>query len=531
MKLTFRTKLFLPLIISWLCLFAVVLSNVLHTKQVRLDEKRAALSDVSVMAMSVVQEYAKMVSEGVMPEAEAKKQALARVKALRFGNGTDGYFSVLTSQPMMLMHPFKPEMRGKDMSQFKDANGYYLYNDLARIAKSSGKEFIYYVWARPGQTEPLPKLGLVTTFKPWDWSFLPSIYLDDVDELFKKDLWRSGLLLLGIGVALTVLVFLIIRSIERSIGGDPQYAAKIAVDIADGDLTTFVDVKNDDKGSMLLSMKSMQQQLVSTLSTIQESSRSIATASVEIAQGNSDLSSRTESQASAIEETAATMEELTTTVKQNAENARHANQLAVSASGVAVKGGTVVAQVVDTMSSITESSKKIVDIISVIDSIAFQTNILALNAAVEAARAGEQGRGFAVVASEVRNLAQRSASAAKEIKALIGDSVGKVDAGSKLVGEAGATMEEIVASVKKVTDIMAEIMTASQEQSSGIDQVNQAIGQMDQMTQQNAALVEEAAAAATSMQDQAASLARAVSVFRLASGQPALGHPALKQLA
>jgi methyl-accepting chemotaxis protein len=529
MKLKFRTKLFLPLFISWLCLFGVVVSNVMHSKELRLEEKRSALADVSMMAMSVVQEYAKMASDGVLPEADAKKQALARVKALRFGNGTDGYFSVLTSQPMMLMHPFKPEMSGQDMSKFKDANGYYLYNDLARIAKSSGKEFIYYVWARPGQTEALPKLGLVTTYKPWDWSFLPSIYLDDVDALFMKDLWRAGMMMVLIGIALTLLVFLIIRNIERSIGGDPEYAAQIAVDIAGGDLTTLVDVKHDDRGSMLLSMKSMQQQLLRTLATIQNSAREIATASVEIAQGNSDLSSRTEAQASSIEETAATMEELTSTVKQNAENARHANQLAVSASGVAVKGGTVVAQVVDTMTSITESSKKIVDIIAVIDSIAFQTNILALNAAVEAARAGEQGRGFAVVASEVRNLAQRSASAAKEIKGLIGDSVGKVDAGSKLVSEAGSTMDEIVASVRKVTDIMAEIMMASQEQSSGIDQVNQAIGQMDQMTQQNAALVEEAAAAATSMQHQAGSLAQAVSVFKLAAhGQ--VGHTTVKQL-
>ncbi|HEY8606887.1 MAG TPA: methyl-accepting chemotaxis protein, partial [Noviherbaspirillum sp.] len=241
----------------------------------------------------------------------------------------------------------------------------------------------------------------------------------------------------------------------------------------------------------------------------------IGVASREIASGNADLSSRTESQASSLEETASSMEELTSTVKQNAENARQANQLVVSASDVALRGGEVVGQVVQTMASIKDSSRKIVDIIGVIDGIAFQTNILALNAAVEAARAGEQGRGFAVVAAEVRSLAQRSAGAAKEIKSLIGDSVEKVDAGSNLVDVAGKTMGEIVTSVKHVADIMNEISAASQEQSSGIEEVNRAIAQMDEMTQQNAALVEQAAAAADSMQTQAAALAQAVAVFRV----------------
>ncbi|MBL0124637.1 MAG: hypothetical protein IPP88_18550 [Betaproteobacteria bacterium] len=263
--------------------------------------------------------------------------------------------------------------------------------------------------------------------------------------------------------------------------------------------------------------------LTEIVSQIKESTESINVASKEIASGNTDLSSRTEEQASSLEETASSMEELTSTVKQNAENARQANQLAAGASDVAVRGGDVVGQVVTTMSSINESSKKIVDIISVIDGIAFQTNILALNAAVEAARAGEQGRGFAVVATEVRNLAQRSA-AAKEIKELIGDSVEKVGAGTKLVDEAGKTMEEIVSSVKRVTDIMAEITAASQEQSTGIEQVNQAITQMDEVTQQNAALVEQAAAAAESMEEQAGNLSQAVSIFKLTqqAGRPAM---------
>ena len=312
------------------------------------------------------------------------------------------------------------------------------------------------------------------------------------------------------------IAFWLTRNVMAQLGGEPAYAVEVANEISSGDFSQHVVTQHDDRASLLFQMKAMQEHLADTVRQIRAGTDTIATASAEIAAGNLDLSSRTEQQASSLEETASSMEELTSTVKQNADNARQANGLAASASEVAVRGGAVVAEVVETMSSINASSRKIVDIIGVIDGIAFQTNILALNAAVEAARAGEQGRGFAVVASEVRNLAQRSAAAAKEIKALIDDSVEKVDAGSKLVDQAGATMAEIVASVKRVTDIMGEISSASQEQTSGIEQVNQAITEMDNVTQQNAALVEQSAAAAAAMQEQAASLAQVVSTFRLA---------------
>ena len=319
--------------------------------------------------------------------------------------------------------------------------------------------------------------------------------------------------------------------LTRSITHPLRDAVAVARKVAAGELTSRVAVSGKDEVSELLgALSEMNGSLSKIVGDVRMATDSITVASREIASGNSDLSSRTEMQAGALQKTAGSMNELTETVHRNAENAREANRLVISASDVAVKGGQVVGQVVGTMGSIKESSRKIVDIISVIDGIAFQTNILALNAAVEAARAGEQGRGFAVVAAEVRNLAQRSAGAAKEIKALITDSVEKVDAGGKLVDDAGNTMEEIVSSVKHVADIMAEITAASEEQSAGIAEVNRSIAQMDEMTQQNAALVEQAAAAAQSMQDQAGSLSNAVSVFKVEGMMPAASAAAMAQL-
>ncbi|MCS0592628.1 methyl-accepting chemotaxis protein [Massilia norwichensis] len=327
----------------------------------------------------------------------------------------------------------------------------------------------------------------------------------------------------AIGVAAA---YVITRGLLKQLGGEPGYTSRIATSIAEGDLSIAIDTKSSDKGSLLSEMKQMRNSLVDIVSQVRRGTHTITTASREIAAGNTDLSSRTELQASSLEKTASAMEELTSTVKQNAENAREANQLAATASDVARKGGEVVSQVVGTMGEINSSASKIADIIGVIDGIAFQTNILALNAAVEAARAGEQGRGFAVVASEVRNLAQRSAAAAKEIKTLIGDSVEKIGRGSKLVGQAGVTMDEVVGSVKRVTDIMSEIANASAEQSAGIEQVNLSIIEMDGMTQQNAALVEQAAAAFQSLQDQAAELQRVVSIFKLEGEEAILAEAA-----
>jgi methyl-accepting chemotaxis protein len=309
----------------------------------------------------------------------------------------------------------------------------------------------------------------------------------------------------------------IVKRQLSELGAEPREATRLAQNVADGDLRTVIKTRPGDTQSLMVQLLHMQSSLVKLVSNVRQSSEGIATSSAEIADGNSDLSARTEQQASALEQTAASMEELGSTVKQNADSARQANQLAMNASTVAERGGEVVSQVVETMKGINQSSHKISEIISVIDGIAFQTNILALNAAVEAARAGEQGRGFAVVATEVRSLAGRSAEAAKEIKSLIQASVERVDHGTTLVDQAGVTMTEVVNSIKRVTDIMGEISAASNEQALGVAQVGEAIAQMDQTTQQNAAMVEEMAASAAGLKSLAEELVQSVSVFKLTS--------------
>ena len=321
-----------------------------------------------------------------------------------------------------------------------------------------------------------------------------------------------GILACSLSIMLTLILS---RSILRQLGGEPRDAANLAHEVAQGNLCASIQVRPGDTSSLMAQLKMMQDNLVQLVSSVRYGAESVSATSSEIAIGNNDLSSRTEGQAGSLEETAAAMEQLTSTVKQNADNALRANQLVITTSSVALESGKVVADVVHTMGRIQESSGKIVDIIEVIDGIAFQTNILALNAAVEAARAGEQGRGFAVVAAEVRNLAQRSATAAREIKLLIHDSVGNVNAGTVLADKARVTMAKIVTSVQQVTVIMGEIASANQEQSSGIDEVNRAIMQMDVVTQQNAALVQQASASATSMQEQSDNLLREVSAFQL----------------
>ena len=488
------------------------LTVLISKRQAMEAEKKLATKHVVETASGVAAYYEKQAQAGKMTDDEARTRALETIGSLRYEEKE--YLWINDMQPRMVMHPMRPDLNGKELADYKDPNGKRLFVAFVDAVKQGGGAgYVEYMWPKPGSDKPVAKVSYVQAFTPWGWVIGSGIYIDDVEAAFWADLFRLaawGLLILGI-------VALVIHFAVKEINRRLKQAVDVANAIAANDLTARVDDSSRDEiGQLLVSLRTMQVNLADTVSQIQAISEVVSTASVEIASGNADLSSRTESQASSLEETASSMEEMTGTVKQNAENARQANQLVASTAEIAAKGGTVVSEVVETMSSIKESSKKIADIIGVIDGIAFQTNILALNAAVEAARAGEQGRGFAVVASEVRSLAQRSAGAAKEIKALIEDSVGKVETGGRLVDEAGKTMDEIVTSVKRVTDIMSEIAAASHEQSAGIEQVNQAVGQMDEMTQQNAALVEEAAAAAESLREQAGKLAEAVSVFRVA---------------
>ena len=474
-----------------------------------MNEKKAAVSNVVDVAEKMVEGYQAKVKAGELTLADAQKRAAENIKAMRYAGNE--YLWINTLDPVMVMHPLKPELDGKRIDDIKDPTGKQIFVEFAKIAREKGDGYVEYQWPKAGEAQPSPKISHITLFKDWGWVIGSGIYVDDV----QKQIQGMRIKVVAAALIFAALVIVFAWLVARRIKAALAEAITVSEQIAAGDLTGRIEVKSSDEtGQLLNSLSEMKESLTGIVSEVRSGSESIATATDQIAAGNNDLSQRTEEQASSLEETASSMEELTSAVKQNADNARQANQLAASASEVAVKGGDVIGRVVTTMESISGSSKKIADITGVIDGIAFQTNILALNAAVEAARAGEQGRGFAVVAGEVRSLAQRSAAAAKEIKALIEDSVGKVENGGKLVAEAGNTMEEIVLSIKRVTDIMAEIHAASVEQSTGIEQVNIAITQMDMVTQQNAALVEEAASAAESLSEQAQNMVSVVSRFK-----------------
>ena len=501
--------------LAGMCIFTAM--SFIELRASIIDGRTSQLVTAVLSARSIVTSYQALAAAGKLPEAEAKKDAMDALRGIRYGATSKDYVYIFSSKFEGVMHPFRTEWDGNNLlGKVKNSKGVDTIEELINAANTSadGTAFVAGEFPRPGTQVPVPKLQYVTSVKEWGWVVGSGVYMDDVDAAVRAALFKTlataGVIFLVIGG----LGFAIARSVLRQIGGDPREAVAAMNQVAQGNLAAMV--REPIPGSLLDALAAMIASLRNTVSQVRHTTESIATASGQIAAGNHDLSARTEQTASNLQQTAASMEELTGTVAQTAGSAAKANELASSASTAAAKGGQVVDQVVATMADINVSSKRIGDIIGVIDGIAFQTNILALNAAVEAARAGEQGRGFAVVATEVRSLAKRSADAAKEIKALIGASVERVESGSALVTQAGATMKDIVASVRHVSDIIGEITNAASEQSSGIGQVNGAVAQLDQMTQQNAALVEESAAAAESLKEQAKRLSEVVEVFRLA---------------
>ncbi|MBO9685891.1 MAG: cache domain-containing protein [Mitsuaria chitosanitabida] len=479
-----------------------------------LDVKMITTVEQVKNAEQIAKRHFDRIGAGGLTDAEARKLAAAEIGKIRYSGNE--YIWINDMTPKMVMHPIKPELNDKDLSGNKDPNGLKLFVAFVDTVKAQGAGFVDYLWPKPGSSDPEPKRSYVSGFKPWGWVIGSGVYTDDVAAIARRD----GLMALGlvivVGIAAMGAVEWFARGLKRRLG----QMREVVQAVANGDLRAQGDEGadgaqgQDEIGEVLTQVSAMQRRLSELVRAIRDATDSIQHASREVAMGSQDLSHRSEQAASSLQQTAASMQELTQQVSHSAQAAQQTNQLALGAADRARQGADVMGEVVQTMDGIAGASRKIADIISVIDGVAFQTNILALNAAVEAARAGEQGRGFAVVASEVRALAQRSAGAAKEIKTLINDSVSRVDAGSAQVGRAGEAMGQILDSVKQVSGTVAEISQSSAGQSDGLAQINQAVAHLDDMTQQNAALVEQTAAAAESLQQQARLLNEQVATFR-----------------
>ena len=519
-NLSFKRKIGLLVVSAVVGLAVITGLSVLQTRSDITEGRKTALRTAVESTYNIVAGYQAAAAAGTMKVEDAQKAAAEAVRLARYGAEGKDYFFILTTDGVGVMHPYLKNWADKvQLTGTKNTQGIdtvkVMVDTLA--AAKVGTTYVESAVARPGDTDPkailYPKLQYLRTVPGWNWVVGSGLYMDGVESQVRSAALQQLGICLVVLLAIGGVGVLVTRSVLGQLGGEPTVAIAVMAEVTAGNLA--VEVPAAPAGSLLAGLQAMVQSVRNTVIQVRNSTDSIGTASAEIATGNQDLSSRTEQTASNLQQAASSMEQLTGTVKQSADSARHANQLASSAAEVAARGGVVVQQVVTTMDEINASSKKISDIIGVIDGIAFQTNILALNAAVEAARAGEQGRGFAVVASEVRSLASRSADAAKEIKGLIGASVEKVEGGTRLVTDAGATMQEIVSSVKRVSDMIGEITAAAGEQSQGIGEINGAVAQLDQMTQQNAALVEESTAAAESLKEQAVRLAQVVGTFKL----------------
>jgi methyl-accepting chemotaxis protein len=492
------------------CSCAALLAGEWKSEQSLNTQKMWQTRSLVETTASLIRHQVEAAAAGEMTEEEAKARAIAEVRELRYGN--NDYFWIHDESLHMVMHPMKPELEGQDVSNMADPKGKKLFVEMNKVVEAKGSGLVSYLWPKPGLKDPAPKISYVQGIPEWGWVVGSGVYLDDIAAVIWKQRAFMLAALLFAWLSSWLLTHLLATAVTRSLEATRTCVSKAA----EGDLTVrTVKLSKDELGQMAEDVNRMLVHFEGVMSEVNVAASATMAAARELSGVSSEISDGAQGQASSLEETAASLEEMTAAVRQNADNAQQAAQLSQSAREIAEKGGAVVNSAVGAMSEINASSRKIADIITAIDEIAFQTNLLALNAAVEAARAGEQGRGFAVVAGEVRNLAQRSASSAKEIKGLIQDSVQKVEAGSKLVNQSGETLEEIVTSVKRATDIVAEIAASSREQSAGIEQVNTAVTQMDGVTQANAARTQDLAHTAETLSSHADQMMQLVRRFRM----------------
>ncbi|QNB06142.1 hypothetical protein G5S34_04730 [Herbaspirillum frisingense] len=508
-----HTKLRIALLATWLGILLIGVASAYITRASLLDERKAGLVNLVDAASAVLRQFHAQVAAGQLDDAQARRQALQAMSKMTYGG--NGYVTLIDDRPVVLTHPTLPKLIGQDMHDYLDAHGQPLYRNMIAVGNPGGGGFVEYMVRSADGQQQLPKITYVQGFLPWHWYVSSGSLLNDINEAVWSRLRILLLALLFIGGALTWLLNGIFSCVLHSMGGEPDYAAHISQEISTGNLSVSVQARHGS--SMLGAMAQMRESLIRIVSASQDCAREMSVMSREMVDGNMDLSARTERQAASLQQTSAAMQTLTQTVRETAENAAHASRFSTQAAGTAQEGGVIVAAVVSNMDSIAQSAAQINGFVELIQGIAAQTNILAINAAIEAARAGSHGRGFAVVAQEVRALADRSGHAALQIKQLIDASKDNIATGVSLVGDAGRVMSAVVGSVTRVSQLIASIEHTAAEQKRSIEEVNLAVADINDMAQQNAALVEEAAASSATLAGHSGVLMSTMAHFRVAS--------------